>query len=215
MSDDHEETRLRQLRKEAGYRHASEFARKHGFEVVTYRSAENSNRGIPVPAAKRYAEALSKELGRPVSWMFLIDEDYQPAPTADPDSLPPQVPVIGKAGAAIEFLPFDDYPQGAGFRYVDPPPNEPDTVALEVEGLSQYPQLLPGWLIFFRRREEGVPSDCIGKLCLVKLTDGSALLKTVRRGSQKNRFNLESWNAPLMENRSLEWATRILDIRPQ
>ena len=50
--------RLKDLRKSAGYKNASQAARKFGWVVGTYLSHENGNRGIGPETARRYADAL-------------------------------------------------------------------------------------------------------------------------------------------------------------
>ena len=75
-----------------------------------------------------------------------------------------------------------------------PPGVDAPNVA-EISGDSQYP-LQEGWLIFYGPEHQGVDEDCLGKLCVVQVKDGPTLLKTLKRGSRKGLFRLESWNAP-------------------
>jgi hypothetical protein len=84
----------------------------------------------------------------------------------------------------------------------------------EIEGDSQYP-LQPGWLIFYGPENQGVADKLAGKLCVVQVKDGPVLLKTLKRGSKKGLFRLESWNAPPREDVKLVWAAPVLDIRPR
>src|ERR1700722_10820524 len=79
---------------------------------------------------------------------------------------------------------------------------------------ASYP-LQEGWLIFYGPEHQGVAEDCMGKLCVVQVKDGATLLKTVKRGSRKGLFRLESWNAPPREDVKLVWAARVIDIRPR
>lgn len=74
--------------------------------------------------------------------------------------------------------------------------------------------LRDGWLIFWVRDQPGVPEECVGQLCVVQVKDGPTLVKEVRRGSKKGLYRLESWNAPPREDVELEWASKIIDIRP-
>ncbi len=79
---------------------------------------------------------------------------------------------------------------------------------------ASYP-LQEGWLIFYGPEHQGVSDDCMGKLCVVQVKDGATLLKTLKRGSRKGLFRLESWNAPPREDVKLAWAARVIDIRPR
>ncbi len=45
---------------------------------------------------------------------------------------------------------------------------------------------------------------------MVRLTNGQMLVKIIRRGSRKTLFNLESWNAPLLEDQAIDWASPIV-----
>lgn len=150
---------------------------------------------------------LARSLGVRPEWLESGDE-----PMDAEDGV--MVPIVGDVGAGQMVIPFDDYPLGQGFDLVPAPPGEASgCVAARIRGESQYP-LQDGWLIFYRRDIEGVPAEAIGKLCVVKISDGRMMLKYVRRGSKKNRWNLQSWNAEPMEDVMLEWASKVRDIRP-
>lgn len=195
--------RLQKARKDAGYPSAAAAARAmSGANRFTYSQHENGTRDIPRDAAIRYAK------------LFRVSVDYLLTGKHPSPRKAPEVPVVGYVGAGAEVFAFDDYPQGGGLEMVEPPPATEGTVAVVIRGDSQYP-LQEGWLIFYRKDQEGVPQDCIGKLCVVKVSDGATLLKTVRRGTSKHHFRLESWNAPPREDVVLEWASRVLDIRPR
>lgn len=127
-----------------------------------------------------------------------------------------KVNVIGYVGAGAEVFPFDDHAKGAGFDKVEAPMGlgEHDIVALAVRGSSMHP-IEDGWLVFYTRDADGVPDDCLNKLCVVKVHEGPTCVKKVRRGSKKGHFTLESWNAPTQEDVRLDWAARVLDIRPK
>jgi hypothetical protein len=75
-----------------------------------------------------------------------------------------------------------------------------------VRGDSQAPMITDGWIIFYSRDPEPDAAAVVGRLCIVKQADGPVMLKRVRRGPTTGRFNLESANAPLVEDVALEWA---------
>ena len=119
--------------------------------------------------------------------------------------------LVGKVGAGSEITRFDE---GTVLAGIEPPPGVDAPNVAEISGDSQYP-LQEGWLIFYGPEHQGVAEDCIGKLCVVQVKDGPTLLKTVKRGSRRNLFRLESWNAPPREDVRLIWAARVIDIRPR
>jgi len=129
----------------------------------------------------------------------------------------PRVPVVGRVGAGTAVHAIDDYPLGAGDRFVRCPGHlDPAiTVAVEVEGDSMLP-IEEGWLLFYTRDYDGVPSECLGKLCVVQLADGGPrYVKRVKPGRAAGRFNLYSTNAREMEEVDLAWAAPVLDARPR
>jgi phage repressor protein C with HTH and peptisase S24 domain len=97
-------------------------------------------------------------------------------------------------------------PEGVGAKSV---------VAVRVRGDSMMPMMKDGWLAFYHRDQSGVPEDCLGKLCVVKVADdGPTLVKELRRGSRADTFTLLSVNADPIEDVRLEWAARVVSIRP-
>lgn len=136
-----------------------------------------------------------------------------------------KVPVIGQVGAGQAIFPIDDLPiinigpnqQDGDYvncDFVDAPPGyESGVVALRVMGDSMMPFLPEGTIVYFSKRAEKV-EECLGKLAIVALTDGRILLKRLRRGYQNNRFNLESFNAQLIEDVELAWCAKVIFIKP-
>lgn len=134
----------------------------------------------------------------------------------DMPSFLPKVPVVGYvgAGSAIEFE--DAYPKGRGLGEVPCPQglNPDKTIAVIVRGDSQTPMINDGWIIFYSRDPEPDAAMVVGKLSVVKMHEGPVMLKRVRRSLKRNRFNLESANAPIMEEVRLSWAAPVLMMIP-
>ena len=89
-------------------------------------------------------------------------------------------------------------------------------VAVKVRGAALEPQFEDGWILFYERKSTGVSSDCIEKTCIVKHLDGRMLCKKIRLGSTEGCYHLLSKNPavqPLFDQK-LEWAARIIDVRP-
>lgn len=131
----------------------------------------------------------------------------------DPNRRPVQI--IGYVGAGAEVFPLDELPRWEGDHEVDCPRdlNPDDTEALIVEGDSMLP-IEPRSVVFVTRSRPSTPDDVLGKLCVVELADGRRLVKQVRRGYQKGRFNLISTNAAPIEDVEIERAARVRAIIP-
>jgi transcriptional regulator with XRE-family HTH domain len=127
-----------------------------------------------------------------------------------------KVQIVGYVGAGAKVFPIDDHAQGAGLERVDAPLgiSDPSIVGLYVRGDSQEPLLEDGWIIFYRKSSDGIPPDCIGRLCVVSLMSGEMMVKKIKRGSSPSTFHLLSKNADPILDAPLLWASRVLDIRP-
>ncbi len=128
----------------------------------------------------------------------------------------PRIPVVGRVGAGATVDSIDDFPMGEGLHEVTCPVGlDPKyTVAVEVVGDSMLP-IDEGWLLFYTRNYDGVPSECLGKLCVVQLADsGTRYVKRLKQGRGRGLFNLYSTNAREIEDVALAWAAPVLDARP-
>ena len=126
------------------------------------------------------------------------------------------IPIVGRVGAGATVYSIDDYPLGQGPRMARCPLglDPSNTVAVEVEGDSMLP-IDNGWLLFYSRDYDGVPSECLGQLCVVQVADdGPQYVKRVKPGRGASRFNLYSTNAREMEDMALAWAARVLHAGP-
>jgi hypothetical protein len=128
----------------------------------------------------------------------------------------PMVPVVGYVGAGATVELVDPYPKGGGLKEVACPRglNPGKTIAVIVRGDSQAPMITDGWLIFYSRDPEPDAMSVLGKLCIVKQVNGTVMLKRVRRGPSNGRYNLESANAPMIEDVALEWAAPVKAMLP-
>ncbi len=139
--------------------------------------------------------------------LAIADVTGFPVPFA---SRAPTAPVVGYVGAGTEVTPFDDHAQGAGLDHVEIPPGlPPDGVLVIVRGDSMYPRYFEGEFLYYVRDGRD-PQDFIGRECVVRLADGRVLVKVLRRGSQAGLFSLESWNAPPIEDKAIEWAAPVM-----
>ena len=127
-----------------------------------------------------------------------------------------RIPVVGQVGVGATVESIDDFPRGHARKYA-PCPLGLDasyTVAVEVIGDSMLP-IDEGWLLFYTRNYDGVPSECMGRLCIVQLLEnGQRYVKRLKTGTKHGLFNLYSTNAREIEDVELAWAAPILDARP-
>jgi phage repressor protein C with HTH and peptisase S24 domain len=151
----------------------------------------------------KHLYAIARALGTSADW---LKTGRHPKARAFPESL-----LVGKVGAGAEIIRPDE---GTVLEGVEAPAGVDAPNVAEIAGDSQYP-LQEGWRIFYGPEHQGVADDCIGKLCVVEVRDGPTLLKTVKRGSRKGLFRLESWNAPPREDVRLVWAARVVFIQPR
>jgi hypothetical protein len=193
--------RLRAAREAAGFKSMADAAKAVGVPYPTYAGHENGGRGaFRRDEAGKYSRAFKVSL----EWLLT---------GKGPMRRTGLMPVLGYVGAGAEVYPIDDHAQGAALDTVETGVPE-GAVALVIRGDSQHP-LQDGWLIVYRRENDGVADSCLGRLCVTKVHDGPTLLKTVRKGKSAKTFDLESWNAPLREGVRLDWATPVLMIRPK
>jgi repressor LexA len=118
------------------------------------------------------------------------------------------VGIVG-LGESVEWAGDDD-----SLGEIELPFPVPDgCIALEARGDSMAPRVQNGEVLVIRADGTDI-SAVIGKQAVVKVKDGPYLFKTVRRGYEPNRFNLESFNAPLRESVEIEWIGELWAIIP-
>lgn len=193
--------RLRQAREKAGFDKPTDAARSMGVKVPTYLGHENASRGVPRDRLKIYA----KKFGVNLVWLMTGQGPMQGAAGA--------IKVAGRIGAGAEVHPFDDESPGVGpGDDVIYPVDGNGVVAARIEGESMHP-FQAGWAVIYRRdAPEGVANDAIGSLAVVKVKDGPILVKVLKRDG-KDRWRLESYNAPTREGVQVEWAAKVLSIQ--
>ena len=112
-----------------------------------------------------------------------------------------------------EVHPVDDHALGDGLGEAEAPPGNPNCVAVTIRGDSMHP-IANGSILYYDRDTIQNPRELLGKMCVVRVKDGPTLVKILRQGTKKNRWTLESWNAPPRENVILEWVSEVLFIQP-
>lgn len=187
--------RLKWAREEDGrYKSPTDAARAFGWTVSTYLGHENGDRTPSRPTAKKYARAYK------VRWEWLLENEGHPR--ARPTGT---TPISGYVGAGAEFVPLSSDDPGLGHA---PLSVEPNSAAVIVRGESMYPRYFDGEYLYYIKDMRD-PRDFIGRECIVKLMDGGMYVKVLRRGSTNKLFNLESWNAPPIDDQRVEWAAPV------
>ena len=122
-----------------------------------------------------------------------------------------EVPLVGYMEVGAEVI---ELAQGESTspRGVEAPPDGVDvTAAIEVRGDGMYPAYSDGDVIYYTAP---VPLDeCLGKQCVVKLTDGRMLVKRVDQGGTPHRLTLTSYNAPPIIDADVEWIARVAWVK--
>lgn len=81
-------------------------------------------------------------------------------------------------------------------------------VVLRTAGTTWEP--MDGWTMYLRPPVDGVPADAVGRMCLVRLAgNGTVLLRFLRRGYKRGRWDLVGWQVASVESAALDWATPV------
>lgn len=123
------------------------------------------------------------------------------------------IPFVGYVGAGGQVM----FSEGQGpFGAAEMPPVKvpPQTVALKVQGDSMSPQLEDGWAVYYDTRHEKPTESLNNRLCVVGLTDGRVLVKTLLHGRSPGSWDLHSKNAAPLFDQQIEWAARVTFIAP-
>ena len=124
------------------------------------------------------------------------------------------VRVVGRIGAGAEILPGFEQVPPEGLLEIDVTlPLPPDTIAFEVEGNSMWPRYNAGDVVICSEAEHD-PATISGREAAVRTADGKRFLKTIRRGTSADTFDLESHNAPPIRDVAIVWASPIQMILP-
>lgn len=180
--------------------------------------AKAASRLSPIPVSQQVVQHLLSGRNRAskhLSYLALalgVNGDWlATGKHSRPRATRPEALLVGKVGAGSEIIRFDE---GTVLAGVEAPPGIEAPNVAEISGDRQHP-LQEGWRIFYGPEHQGIAEECLGKLCVVQVKDGPTLLKTLKRGSRRGLFRLESWNAPPREDVKLLWAARVVFIQPR
>jgi phage repressor protein C with HTH and peptisase S24 domain len=186
--------RLQWAREKAGFSSKLAAAKRFGWTASTYAAHENGQNDYDDKPASKYAKAFKVSAG------WLLTGEGSPSPKSN------KHPVVNYVGGGSELVPIDDYPIGEGIKEIELPAGVPaNAVVVEVKGESMHPRYYDGeYLVYIRDGRS--PEELVGRECVVELTDGRKMVKTVRRGSKRGLFRLESFNASPIEDVKIKWA---------
>ena len=180
--------RIRELRLERGIT-LERLAEEVGLSPEYISRLEKGERNLAVKHFKAFADALQVPESQ-----LLAASPARSIPVYGYVGLGEAIEWTGEGGEVLERFEF---PMLA---------DNTDLFALIGRGTSMQPLVEDGDIVIADRTEGLLPSDLLGKKAIVKLIDGPYLFKTIRRGSEPNRWNLESFNPafPLRENDKIE-----------
>ena len=188
------ENRLRTLRLEAGLTQQGA-ADAMGVSIHSYIKLERGTRRLTNEYILRAAKAFGVEPGVVVAEERLA-------------------PIVGYIGADASGRVQFAEGQGTGEFVPLPPGGSELAVALHVRG-SSMPDVGPdGSIVYYEDRRETPSEDMLGALVAVGLQNGEVLFKTLRRGSRKGLFDLESTGAPTLRDQQIVWFAHITAIVP-
>ena len=161
--------RVRELRLKRRWT-LEQLSERAGLSVGQLSKIETGNRGWSVKSLQKIADAMGLD-----SMADLLDvtDAWQ------------DVAVFGVVEAGGMVLPRGN----EGKRKFRAPTAFGELLALVVRNDSLYPRHIKGAAIFCEKQTVE-PSKCIGLECLVQVEDGQSLVRTVSKGTSKNRFNL-------------------------
>lgn len=118
------------------------------------------------------------------------------------------VALMGEIGAGAEISPeYEQVPEG-GLEQIEVPFYLPDDmIAFRVKGDSMLPRYDEGDLIVVWKEQRRATTSFLGEEVAVRTRTGQRYLKTLQRASRG--YNLQSWNAKLIENVEIEWIGEI------
>lgn len=170
--------------------------------------------GVSEGAVRNFLKGKSDSLSQRTLERLAFSEGVSVAELTGESVERARIAVKSYVGAGCEVFPADDYGEGQGMDEVEAPEgvDPDDLIALRVRGDSMRP-IRDGYVLFYRRIQDGVPDDCINQLCVVQVENGPMMVKELRRGYAGGRYNLLSWNAEPIDDVALSWAARVLWIK--
>jgi phage repressor protein C with HTH and peptisase S24 domain len=190
-----EALRLIEAREKRGFLTAKAAADYFGWNYSSYSQHERGLRGI-----KKMAGTYAKAFHVTEAWLL----------TGEGSDKSRVVPVMGYVGAGAEIYPEFEQAPADGIAEVELPFSVPDDlIGLEIRGDSMLPRYDDGDVILVHREQQRPTEAFLGEEAAVRTGDGRRFLKRLMRGFEPGFYNLESWNARLIEAVHVEWVGEI------
>ena len=166
-----------------------------GIPPYTYVQYENGTRGFT-----RNAERFAKFFRVDLNWLITGRGEMRGAKSTT------TIPITGYVGAGNAIVALDD--DSSLIDEMTFPPKG-TIAALRVRGDSQFPRWEDGeWILYDTQPVS--PRDLLNKFAIVQTMDGERMIKKIRPSAQPDRFNLDSLNAPTIQNVQLLAAWRYI-----
>ena len=189
-------TKIRELR-DALRETQDEFADRFGVQQATVSRWEQGR-----PVQRKYREAMAQLAGLTVPEFFHSKER------------PRLIPIVGTLAAGTR-LTLADWPDPQGtVEHVKLNLSDGEHVGVRVEDDSLAPAYRRGDIVIGRKLIKTRIPDAIGRDCIVKLIDGGAFLKVLKKGGQRGLYTLRSFSPAEddIEDVELEWPAPIVVI---
>lgn len=95
-----------------------------------------------------------------------------------------------------------------------PKPISPTMVAVVMRGDGMAGQIEDGWTVYYDPGRLRRPEELLGKLCVVKVASGPALIRRLLPGRSAGLYALIANNAAPLYDQALDWVTPIAWILP-
>jgi phage repressor protein C with HTH and peptisase S24 domain len=190
-----EALRLIKAREKRGFETAKAAADYFGWNYTSYSQHERGQRGL-----KKVAASYAKAFQVTEAWLL----------TGEGGELSRVVPIMGYVGAGAEILPEFEQTPPEGLSDIELPFSVPDDlIGLEIRGDSMLPRYDDGDIILVHREQINPTDAFVGEEAAVRTADGRRYLKRLMRGFEAGTYNLESWNARLIEGVHIDWVGEI------
>jgi len=170
--------------------------------------------GVSQATVSRWLSGSDPKGEQHVAINALHEELVDNTPTRGDDTT--IVKVVGYVGAGAVIEPDFEQEDPDGLDQIELPfPVPAEMIAFQVRGDSMFPVYKDGAAIIAYRDQKRPLSSFYGEDAIVRTGDGRRLLKTIMRGSSGGVVTLSSFNAPPIEDVSLEWIGEIWTIFPK
>ncbi|RVH56241.1 XRE family transcriptional regulator [Sinorhizobium meliloti] len=183
---------------------------KHlGVDASTLSLLLHGKRRMRVEQAAEIARLLSVPVGDVMrnsgADMRGVRAEGGPAPASHP------VPLVGWVDENRNVsINFDE--KGQSFAVEGEIP--PEAICIQHRTAGTVADPMDGWIEVILPPRQPNADDMIDRHCVVKLSTGETLLRTIRRGYKPGHFNLLGVNLPPIHDAEVSWYSPVLLVKP-